>query len=164
MAATTSTWRSSRPACSLPVCRTSSKMRSAPMALAASHDQNVFTLDGGDNNNYFSGIVVASNQAVKPSIDAIQEFKLETHNYGAEFGRGGGAVVEVTTRSGTNQLHGSMFEFLRNDKLDANNFFNSGRPKPPYRQNQYGGTLGGPIRRDRIFFFGSYEGTRTREK
>jgi len=101
---------------------------------------------------------------VKPSIDAIQEFKLETHNYGAEFGRGGGAVVQVTTRSGSNQFHGTLFEFLRNDKLDANNFFNSGRPKPPYRQNQYGGTLGGPVRRDRVFFFGSFEGTNIREK
>ncbi|MBL8220434.1 MAG: TonB-dependent receptor [Bryobacterales bacterium] len=133
-------------------------------ANGAAHDQNVFTLDGADNNNYFSGIVVASNQSVKPSIDAIQEFKLDTHNYGAEFGRGGGAVVQVTTKSGTNQFHGSVFEFLRNDKLDANNFFNSGRPKPPYRQNQYGGTLGGPIRRDRLFFFGSFEGTNIREK
>jgi len=133
-------------------------------ANGASFDQNVFTLDGADNNNYFSGIVVASNQSVKPSIDAIQEFRLETHNYGAEFGRGGGAVVQVTTKSGTNQIHGSLFEFLRNDKLDANNFFNSGRPKPPYRQNQYGGTLGGPIRRDRLFYFGSYEGTNIREK
>ena len=133
-------------------------------ANGAGFDQNVFTLDGADNNNYFSGIVVASNQSVKPSIDAIQEFKLETHNYGAEFGRGGGAVVQVTTRSGTNELHGTLFEFLRNDKLDANNFFNSGRPKPPYRQNQYGGTLGGPIRRDRVFFFGSFEGTNIREK
>ena len=83
--------------------------------------------------------MVASNEAVKPSIDAIQEFKLDTHNYGAEFGRGGGAVVQVTTKSGTNQLHGTAFEFIRNDKLDANNFFNSGRPKRPYRQNQYGG-------------------------
>ena len=82
-------------------------------ANGASHDQNVFTLDGGDNNNYFSGIVVASNEAVKPSIDAIQEFKLDTHNYGAEFGRGGGAVVQVTTKSGTNQLHGTAFEFIR---------------------------------------------------
>jgi hypothetical protein len=133
-------------------------------ANGAGFDQNVFTLDGADNNNYFSGIVVASNQSVKPSIDAIQEFRLETHNYGAEFGRGGGAVVQVTTRSGTNQFHGTLFEFLRNDKLDANNFFNSGRPKPPYRQNQYGGTLGGPIRRDRLFFFGSFEGTNIREK
>jgi hypothetical protein len=133
-------------------------------ANGASFDQNVFTLDGADNNNYFSGIVVASNQSVKPSIDAIQEFKLETHNYGAEFGRGGGAVVQVSTRSGTNQFHGTLFDFLRNDKLDANNFFNSGRPKPPYRQNQYGGTLGGPVKRDRLFFFGSFEGTNIREK
>jgi hypothetical protein len=130
----------------------------------AAHDQNVFQLDGADNNNYFSGIVVASNEAVKPNIDAIQEFKLETHNYSAEFGRGGGAVVQVTTRSGANQYHGTAFEFLRNDKLDANNFFNSGRLKPPFRQNQYGSTFGGPIRRDKMFFFGDYESTRIREK
>ncbi len=144
--------------------RTQNFVEDAFSANGASHDQNVFTLDGADNNNYFSGIVVASNQAVKPSIDAIQEFKLETHNYGAEFGRGGGAVVQVTTKSGTNEVHGTLFEFLRNDKLDANNFFNSGRPKPAYRQNQYGGTLGGPIRRDSLFYFGSFEGTNIREK
>jgi hypothetical protein len=144
--------------------RTQNFVEDAFSANGASFDQNIFNLDGADNNNYFSGIVVASNQAVKPSIDAIHEFKLETHNYGAEFGRGGGAVVQVTTRSGTNQFHGTAFEFLRNDKLDANNFFNSGRPKPPYRQNQYGGTLGGPVRRDRFFFFGSFEGTNIREK
>ena len=130
----------------------------------AGFDQNVFTLDGADNNNYFSGVVVASNQAVKPSIDAIQEFKMETHNYGAEFGRGGGAIVQVTTKSGTNENHGTAFEFLRNDKLDANDFFNSGRPQPPFRQNQYGATFGGPIVKDRMFYFGSYEGTRIREK
>ncbi len=130
----------------------------------AGFDQNVFTLDGADNNNYFSGVVVASNQAVKPSIDAIQEFKMETHNYGAEFGRGGGAIVQVTTKSGTNEIHGTAFEFLRNEVLDANNFFNSGRPKPPFRQNQYGATFGGPLVRDRMFYFGSYEGTRIREK
>ena len=130
----------------------------------AGFDQNIFTLDGADNNNYFSGVVVASNQAVKPSIDAIQEFKMETHNYGAEFGRGGGAVVQVTTRSGTNEFHGTVFEFLRNEKLDANDFFNSGRPKPPFRQNQFGATFGGPVFKDRMFFFASYEGTRIREK
>ena len=144
--------------------RTQNFVEDAFSANGASFDQNVFTLDGADNNNYFSGIVVASNQAVKPSIDAIQEFKLETHNYGAEFGRGGGAVVQVTTKSGTNEFHGTLFEFLRNDKLDANNFFNSGRRKPAYRQNQYGGTLGGPIKRDRLFFFGSFEGNNIREK
>ncbi len=130
----------------------------------AGFDQNVFTLDGADNNNYFSGVVVASNQAVKPSIDAIQEFKMETHNYGAEFGRGGGAIVQVTTKSGTNDYHGTAFEFLRNDTLDANNFFNSGRPRPPFRQNQFGATFGGPLVKDRMFYFGSYEGTRIREK
>lgn len=130
----------------------------------AGFDQNVFTLDGADNNNYFSGVVVASNQAVKPSIDAIQEFKMETHNYGAEFGRGGGAIVQVTTKSGTNAIHGTLFEFLRNEKLDANDFFNSGRPQPPYRQNQFGATFGGPLVKDRMFYFGSYEGTRIREK
>ena len=130
----------------------------------AGFDQNVFTLDGADNNNYFSGVVVASNQAVKPSIDAIQEFKMETHNYGAEFGRGGGAIVQVTTKSGTNEYHGTAFEFLRNDKLDANDFFNSGRAQPPFRQNQFGATFGGPLAKDRMFYFGSYEGTRIREK
>ncbi len=126
--------------------------------------QNQFVLDGADNTNYFTGVVVASNQVVKPSIDAIQEFKMETHNFSAEFGRGGGAVIQVTTKSGTNQFHGSLFEFLRNDKLDANNFFNSGRAKPPYRQNQFGGTLGGPIVKDRMFFFGSYQATYIREQ
>lgn len=126
--------------------------------------QNQFVLDGADNTNYFTGVVVASNQVVKPSIDAIQEFKMETHNFSAEFGRGGGAVIQVTTKSGTNELHGTVFEFLRNDKLDANNFFNSGRAKPPYRQNQFGATLGGPLRRDRMFLFGSYQASYIREQ
>ncbi|MBK7930961.1 MAG: TonB-dependent receptor [Bryobacterales bacterium] len=130
----------------------------------ASWLQNQFVMDGMDNNNYHYGIVIASNQTIKPSVDAIQEFKVETHNASAEFGRGGGGVVQVTTKSGTNEFHGTAFEFLRNDKLDANNFFNSGRTKPPYRQNQYGGTFGGPIIKDRTFFFASYQGTRIREK
>lgn len=126
--------------------------------------QNQFVLDGADNTNYFTGVVTASNQVVKPSIDAIQEFKMETHNFSAEFGRGGGAVIQVTTKGGTNAYHGTLFEFLRNDKLDANNFFNSGRPKPPFRQNQFGGTLGGPVISNRMFFFGSYQGTYIREQ
>jgi hypothetical protein len=126
--------------------------------------QNQFVMDGADNNNYSTGVVIASNQVIKPSIDAIQEFRVETHNISAEFGRGGGGVIQVTTKSGTNAFHGTLFEFLRNDKLDANGFFNSGRAKPPYRQNQFGGTFGGRIVRDRTFFFGSYQGTRIREK
>jgi len=126
--------------------------------------QNQFVMDGMDNNNYHFGVVIASNQVMKPSIDAIQEFSIETHNFSAEFGRGGGGVIQVTTKSGTNDFHGTAFEFLRNEKLDANNFFNSGRAKPPYRQNQYGGTLGGPVRKNQTFFFGSYQGTKIREK
>ncbi|MBL8223447.1 MAG: TonB-dependent receptor, partial [Bryobacterales bacterium] len=107
---------------------------------------------------------IATNQVIKPSVDAIQEFRVETHNISAEFGRGGGGVIQVTTKSGTNQWHGTAFDFVRNDKFDANDFFNSGRPKPPYRQNQFGGTFGGRIIQDRTFFFGSYQGTRIREK
>ncbi|MEZ5353215.1 MAG: TonB-dependent receptor [Bryobacteraceae bacterium] len=126
--------------------------------------QNQFVMDGADNNNYSTGVVIASNQVVKPSVDAIQEFKIDTHNISAEFGRGGGGVIQVTTKSGTNEFHGALFEFLRNDKLDANDFFNSGRAKPPFRLNQFGGTIGGPIRRDRTFFFASHQGTRIREK
>ncbi len=144
--------------------RTQNFVEDAFSVNGARHDQNVFTLDGADNNNYFTGVVVASNQVVKPSIDAIQEFKMETHNYGAEFGRGGGAVVQVTTKGGTNELHGTLFEFLRNEKLDANDFFNSGNEQPPFRQNQFGAAIGGPIVKDRMFFFGSYEGTRIREQ
>jgi len=89
---------------------------------------------------------------------------METHNFSAEFGRGGGAVIQVTTKSGTNPFHGTLFEFLRNDRLDANNFFNSGRAKPPFRQDQFGGTAGGPLIKNRMFFFASYQGTYIREK
>ena len=96
-------------------------------------------------------------------VDAIQEFTVLTSNYSAEYGFTSGGVINAVTRSGTNSIHGTAFDFLRNDKLDANNFFNSGRPKPPYRQNQYGGTLGGPVSADRVFFFGAYQGTRLRE-
>jgi hypothetical protein len=124
--------------------------------------QNNFVMDGMDNNNYMYGVVIASNEVIKPSIDAIQEFKMETHNFSAEFGRGGGAVVEVTTRSGGNDFHGTAFEFLRNNVFDANDFFNTGRGKPAYRQNQFGGTFGGPIRKNKTFFFASYQGTRIR--
>lgn len=126
--------------------------------------QNQFVMDGADNTNNLHAVVIASNQVVKPSIDAIQEFKMETHNLSAQFGRGGGGVIQVTTRSGTNNFHGTRFEFFRNGKLHANSFFNSGNRKPPYRQNQYGATFGGPIKKDRTFFFGSWQGTKIRER
>ncbi len=98
------------------------------------------------------------------SVDALQEFRIQTSTYAPEFGRTPGAQISIETRSGTNRLHGTLFEYLRNDALDANNWFanNVGLPKPQERQNDFGGTLGGPILRDRTFFFFSYEGLRLR--
>jgi hypothetical protein len=99
-----------------------------------------------------------------PSVDAVQEFKVQSNSIKAEFGRTGGGVINVSLKSGTNQFHGVVFEFLRNDKLDSNNWFNntSGQKRPPYRFNQFGGTVGGPIVKDRAFFFFNYEGLRRR--
>ncbi len=119
-------------------------------------DQNNFILDGIDNNSNDNGDV-----AVLSSVDAIAEFKIQTSNYSPEFGRSGGAVINATTKSGTNSFHGSAWEFLRNDAFDARGFFESpDQPKSPYKQNQFGGTLGGPIKKDKAFFFVDYEGTR----
>jgi len=119
-------------------------------------DQNNFILDGIDNNSNDNGDV-----AVLSSVDAIAEFKIQTSNYSPEFGRSGGAVINATTKSGTNSFHGEAWEFLRNDAFDARGFFESpDQPKAPYKQNQFGGTLGGPIKKDKAFFFVDYEGTR----
>ncbi len=126
--------------------------------------QNSFQVDGADNNNYIFGVDTNSTQALRPSVDAIQEFKIETANYSAEYGRAAGGVISVAIKSGGNQFHGSAFEFLRNEALDASNFFanRSGLRKPPLRYNQFGGVIGGPIWRDHSFFFFSYQGTRIR--
>ena len=94
-----------------------------------------------------------------PNPDAIQEFRVETNNYSAQFGRSGGGVVNVITKSGTNGFHGSLFEFVRNDAFNANNW-SSTSPTPPLRRNQFGGALGGPVRKDKTFFFFSYQGLR----
>lgn len=127
--------------------------------------QNVYLVDGVDNNNYILGADTASTQALRPSIDAIQEFKVDSASYSAEFGRAAGGVISVSIKSGTNAFRGSVFEFLRNDKLDANNFFSNRARlnRPPLRRNQFGGTLGGPIRKDSTFFFVSYQGTLVRQ-
>lgn len=121
---------------------------------------NNFMLDGVDNNETWLNSVV-----IFPSIDALEEFKVQTSTYSAEFGRSSGGVVNIQIKSGSNQFHGNAFEFLRNDKLDANDFFNNknGRAKPPFKQNQFGGTLGGRIYRDKTFFFGDYQGGRIRD-
>src|SRR6516165_2033560 len=119
-------------------------------------DQNNFMLDGIDNNSNDNGDV-----AILSSVDAIAEFKIQTSNYSPEFGRSGGAVINATTKSGTNQFHGSAWEFLRNDAFDSAQYgFGTSLPKAPYKQNQFGATIGGPIVKEKVFFFGDYEGTR----
>ena len=131
---------------------------------AHSYQMNV-QVDGLDNNTIYSGGPVGYEaQAVKPSIDAIGEFKVITNNFSAEYGTRMGGTVLVTIKSGTNQLHGTAYEFLRNDALDSSNFFanRNGAAKPEYRQNQFGGTLGGPIRKNKLFLFGSFDATRIR--
>ncbi|MBI3684775.1 MAG: TonB-dependent receptor [Acidobacteria bacterium] len=123
-------------------------------------DQNEFLLDGIPNTN---GVQGGAN--IFPAVDAVQEFKVETNNYSAEYGRAAGGIFNVVTKSGTNQLHGSAFNFHRDENVNANDFFQNraGRPKPPYVFNQFGATVGGPIRKDRTFFFANYEGVRERE-
>lgn len=127
------------------------------------NSKTVFMIDGGSvSSQYFD---VAS---VVPSVDAIQEFSVQSNSFSAEYGQGT-AIINVSLKSGTNQLHGSAYEFLRNQVLDARNFFNTTGVRPPVKQNQFGFTFGGPVvipkvynGRDRTFFFGDYEGTRIR--
>lgn len=123
-------------------------------------ESNNFLIDGASNFDTVDGGFI-----LKPPIDAIAEFKILTHTANAEFGGNMGSTTNIVTRSGSNRLHGAAWEFLRNDKLDAANFFENadGFQKSEYRQNQFGGTLGGPIRRDKTFFFGYYEGFRNRQ-
>ncbi len=117
------------------------------------NQSNNFQLDGASNNDSFN-----SGFVVRPPPDAVQEFKIMTHSYGAEYGRNAGSVVNVVTKSGTNAWHGSAWEFNRDDTFQARNFFASSTPT--LKQNQYGGTIGGPILKNRLFVFGYYEGFR----
>jgi hypothetical protein len=122
---------------------------------------NNFLLDGTDNNAYGTSNQSFSSQVVQVSPDAIAEFKVQTNTYSAEFGRSGGAVINASYRSGTNQFHGSAWEFHRNTVLNAVGFFKPALGvKPPLHRNQFGFTFGGPIIKDRTFFFGDYEGFR----
>ncbi len=127
--------------------------------------QNNYLLDGIDDNANLVDFLNGTAYVVRPPVDAIAEFKVQTSDYSAEMGRSAGAVLNATVKSGTNQLHGDTWEFLRNDAFDAANFFeNSGNEqKGEYRQNQFGATLGGPIRKNKTFFFMDYEGTRIRQ-
>lgn len=138
-------------------------------------DMNMFMIEGVDN------VDMNSNLMLSPSIDAIEEFQIQTGNFSAEYGRSSGGVVQVQLRSGSNKIHGTLFEFLRNDKMDANGFFQNMVPcatteceierqegkKPPapkeaLKRNQFGFSLGGPIKKNKLFFFGDYQGSRQR--
>ncbi len=122
---------------------------------------NNFVVDGVDNNSYGTSNQGFSNQVVQLSPDTVAEFKVQTNNYSAEFGRAGGAVINASIRSGTNQFHGSAWEYLRNTRLNAVGFFKpQENRKPTMVQNQFGAALGGPIKRDKLFFFADYEGFR----
>jgi Carboxypeptidase regulatory-like domain/TonB-dependent Receptor Plug Domain len=128
---------------------------------------NNYTLDGTDNNDPFfnnsalNQVGITGAPATLLPIDAIQEFNLQSQ-FSAEYGRNSGSVVNIITRSGTNKLHGSAFEFLRNSAMDARNYFNTQARKTSFQNNQFGGSLGGPIIEDKTFFFGAYEGQRER--
>jgi len=135
------------------------------VAMGQRGNQTTVLVDGIDNNSAAGGGEIGwQAQAVKPSVDAVAEFKVLTNNFSAEYGFRSGPKVIVSLKSGSNNYHGALFEFLRNEKLDGTNFFanRSGSRKPSYRQNQFGGVLGGPVVRDRTFFFFSFEGTRIR--
>jgi len=125
-------------------------------AMGAREVDNNFLFDGVDNNDTGNAQLV-----VVPSIDAIQEFKIQSSTFGAEFGRAAGAVVNIVTKSGANNVRFTVFEFLRNDKFDARNFFAA--RKEPYRRNQFGLVASGPIKKDRTFWMFNYEGTRVRQ-
>ncbi len=119
-------------------------------------ESNNFLIDGANNFNGVDGGFV-----LKPPVDAISEFRIITHNANAEFGDALGSTTNIITRSGTNQFHGTLWEFLRNDALDANNYF--AQTKEPLKQNQFGAAAGGPIKKDKTFVFGFYEGFRNRQ-
>ncbi len=117
---------------------------------------NNYMVNGGDGNDIF-----VNGPAIQPSPDAIEEFRVLTNTFDAEYGRNSGSVVNVVTKSGTNAIHGDLYEFFRNDVLNTKGFFDT--TVPNYKQNQFGATLGGPIKKDKTFIFGSYEGNRLRQ-
>jgi outer membrane receptor protein involved in Fe transport len=127
--------------------------------------QNNFLLDGVANNSFSTNVQELTTQISRPSVDAIDEFKVVTSPYAAEYGWSPGAAIIVNTKSGTNLFHGTGYDFFRDDKFDAINFFakRANQPKAANKQNQFGGNFGGPLMRNRAFFFGDYEGTRIKQ-
>ncbi len=136
--------------------RPDDRRQTAAVSVNAQSDTlNYELVDGLDNNEATIGTI-----GVRPSIEAISEFRVQTSLYPAESGKTPGAVVNLVTKSGTNDFHGSAYEFLRNDIFDGRDYFATVSPRPAYRQNQFGASVGGPIRRNKTFFFADYEGLR----
>src|SRR5262249_9582763 len=131
-----------------------------PFSVSGQRSESLtFLLDGANNTNFLSNNIITS-----PNPDAVQEFKILTNNYDAEYGRTSGGIVNQITKSGTNSYHGDLFEFLRNDVLNARDWFlPQDQPKQNFKRNVFGGTVGGPIKKDKTFFFLAYQGTRRRE-
>jgi len=127
--------------------------------------QNNFMLDGIDNNTFSENVQELSTEAAHPSVDTIQEFNIITNPYSAEYGRSPGAAVSVSTKGGTNQIHGLAYEYVRNQLFDANDFFSNRNhlTKPENNQNQFGGNFGAPLIKNRLFGFFNYEGTRIKQ-
>src|SRR5579863_7887746 len=121
--------------------------------------QNNFLLNGIDNNSWSENLQEFSVQVVQPPPDAIEEFRVQTRTYSAEFGNSAGAVINATIKSGSNGYHGDLYEFVRNSSFDANSWINDNTqlPKGHFTQNQFGGTFGGPIIKNKTFFFGDYQ-------
>jgi outer membrane receptor protein involved in Fe transport len=145
------------PAASLPGGETGGPLTEGLSVAGGRDDSVTYLLDGGDNTSVTYGTAV-----MKPNPDTVAEFRILTNNYTAEYGRSGGGVVSVVTKSGTNFFHGSIFDYLRNDAFNASPFFNNahGVSRPVLKRNQFGGTIGGPIKKDRMFFFFGYQGQR----
>lgn len=120
---------------------------------------NLFLLDGTDVNDQGNG-TPGGAAGTNLGVDTIQEFKIFTNSFKAEFGHSSGSIITAVTRSGTNKFHETVFEYIRNSVLDARNYFDTGTRTPPFKRNQFGGVIGGPIRKDRTFFFAGYEGLR----
>jgi hypothetical protein len=135
---------------------------STQVAIAGARPEQTGYLLEGTNIADISDKAPSSVAGVLLGVDTVQEFSVQTHGYSAEFGRAAGGIISAVTKSGTNRFRGTAFEFVRNSALDAKGFFDEGDDPPPFRRNQFGGTLGGPIVRNKFFFFGSYEGLRER--
>ena len=126
--------------------------------------QNAFLMDGARNENYLRGLDNRARDMLRPPLDALAEFQVQTSNFSAEFGASAGAVISAVTKSGTNQIHGSAYNFLRNDRMDAADFFAQAGVKPLLVQNQYGVSAGSPIIKNHAWIFAAYEGTHTRSE